>query len=102
VPCFGVFLGAFSYFVWFWVFVRCLSVLHGDSSMDYASILFSSFSMHSVAITDIATIDSVNLQNRILSGLISDLARAIWRWTEKKEFEELFLFSEASLGDLVA
>ena len=58
--------------------------------------------MHSVAITDIATIDSVNLQNRILSGLISDLARAIWRWTEKKEFEELFLFSEASLGDHVA
>ena len=79
-----------------WVFVLllpCVSCLvcvcflssHSDSSMDYVSILLSStFGAHcrnyDVAIALIRGIEICNW----LSGLLNDLAKAIWRWTEKK------------------
>ena len=48
------FLGVFVCFVCFWVFVVCFFVLHGDSSMDYVSIQFSSLLYHIVVMTDVA------------------------------------------------
>ena len=58
---------------------------HSDSSMDYVSILLSStFGAHcryyDVAIALIRGIEIC----KWLSGLLNDLAKAIWRWTEKK------------------
>ena len=50
-----VFLGVFVCFVCFWVFGVCFLVLHGDSSMDYVSIQFSSLLYHIVVMTDVAT-----------------------------------------------
>ena len=50
-----VFLGVSVCFGWFWVFVVCFSFLHGDSSMDYVSILFSSLLYAFVVMTDVAT-----------------------------------------------
>ena len=64
----------------------CFFVLHGDSSMDYVAIQFSSL-LYAHCRHDWCChcINSVNLQKcNCLSGLINDLARAIWRWTEKK------------------
>ena len=49
------FLGVFVCLGWFWVFVVCFSFLHGDSSMDYVSILFSSLLYAFVVMTDVAT-----------------------------------------------
>ena len=49
------FLGVFVCFVCFWVFGVCFLVLHGDSSMDYVSIQFSSLLYHIVVMTDVAT-----------------------------------------------
>ena len=58
---------AFVCFVWFWVFVVCFSVLHGDSTMDYVSIQFSSL-LYAHCRHDWCChcINSVNLQNAIV------------------------------------
>ena len=50
-----VFFCVFVCFVCFWVFGVCFFVLHGDSSMDYVSIQFSSLLYHIVIMTDVAT-----------------------------------------------
>ena len=47
----------------FFVFAFC--VLHGDSSMDYVSIQFSSLLSHIVKMTNVSTA-SVNLHNAIV------------------------------------
>ena len=57
----------FVCFVWFWVFVVCFFVLHGDSSMDYVSIQFSSL-LYAHCRYDWCChcINSVNLHNAIV------------------------------------
>ena len=57
----------FTCFVWFCFFLCLLFVLHGDSSMDYVSIQFSSLLSHIVIMTNVAChcINSVNLHNAI-------------------------------------
>ena len=75
---FSVFLGVV------FVFVGFLFASHGDSSMDYVSILFSSPLMHIVVMMMLPLhLFTEFAKCNWLSGLINDLARAIWRWTEK-------------------
>ena len=84
-PCWFLvcFLGVFVCFVWFWVFC-CFFVLHGDSSMEYVSIQFSSL-LYAHCHYDWCChcINSVNLHNAIVFRLDKQPDEAIWRWTEK-------------------
>ena len=70
-PCWFLvcFLGVFVCFVWFWVFV-VFFVLHGDSSMEYVSIQFSSL-LYAHCRYDWCChcINSVNLHNAIVFRL---------------------------------
>ena len=65
-------------FVVLWLFFVGLMSLHGDCSMDCVSILIQFYFWCTLSI------NSLNLQMcNWFSGLLNDLARAIWRWTEK-------------------
>ena len=73
-------------FVVFSLFCVGWMSLHGESSMDYVSILIQLLFWCTWSIRWCChCINSLNLQIcNWLSGLLNDLARAIWRWTEKK------------------
>ena len=73
--------------VFFWLFCVGWMSLHGDSSLDYVSILIQFYFWCTLSIWWCChCINSLNLQIcNWLSGLLNDLARAIWRWTEKKK-----------------
>ena len=85
--CFWFVLFAFWCFCLFCLFLGLwclLFVLHGDSSMDCVSIQFSSLLSHIAIMTNVATELNEFAQCNCLFGFINDLARAIWRWTEKR------------------
>ena len=93
VSCFVLFcLCGFCFcfcFVFFSLFCVGWMSLHGESSMDYVSILIQFLFWCTLSIRWCChCINSLNLQIcNWLSGLLNDLVRAIWRWTEKKSLD---------------
>ena len=79
------FLFCFCFVVFVCLFCVGWMSLHGESSMDYVSILIQFLFWCTLSIRWCChCINSLNLQIcNWLSGLLNDLARATWRWTEK-------------------